>query len=253
VGHHTDSLEEPLMLTARSLTKRYGHVLAVDDVSFDVLPGRVTGFLGPNGSGKSTTLRMFLGLDTPTSGHALVGGRPYREIRHPLRDVGALLDVGACHPGRPARMHLRLVAETNQISRSRVDEVLELTGLTEVGGARVGGFSLGMRQRLGIAVALLGDPAVLLLDEPVNGLDPEGIVWIRTLLRSLAAEGRTVLVSSHLMAEMALTADQLVVLGRGRVLATGPLDQLVRGSGSLEEAFIKLTDAHVDHRGLGAR
>ncbi|BEP11954.1 hypothetical protein acdb102_02650 [Acidothermaceae bacterium B102] len=241
------------MLTARSLTKRYGSVLAVDDLTFDVLPGRVTGFLGPNGAGKSTTLRMFLGLDTPTSGSALVGGRPYREIRRPLREVGALLDAGAIHPGRSALMHVRFAAQANDIGSERVTHVLQVVGLSDVARSRVGGYSLGMRQRLGVALALLGDPGVLLFDEPVNGLDPQGVVWLRTLLRSLAAEGRTVLVSSHLMTEMALTADHLLVVGRGRLLADAPLSELLRGGASLEEVFLRLTADEVDFRATGFR
>lgn len=218
------------MLSARSLTKRYGGVRAVDDLTFDVLPGRVTGLLGPNGAGKSTTMRMFLGLDTPTSGEALVDGRAFRSLRHPLRQVGGLLDAGAVHPGRSGRMHLTCVAQTHDLPRTRVEEVLGLVGLTSAAGRRVGTYSLGMRQRLGIAVALLGDPPVLLLDEPVNGLDPEGIVWVRRLVRSLAAEGRTVLVSSHLLSEVALTADHVLILGKGRLVADLPLEQLTARS-----------------------
>jgi ABC-2 type transport system ATP-binding protein len=220
------------VLSARSLTMRYGHITAVDDLSFDVLPGRVTGFLGPNGAGKSTTMRMFLGLDTPSSGQALVAGRSYRALHHPLHEVGGLLDAGAVHPGRSGLMHVRCVAQTHRLPSSRVEEVLALVGLTGAAGRRVGSYSLGMRQRLGIAVAMLGDPPVLLLDEPANGLDPEGIVWVRTLMRSLAAEGRTVLVSSHLMSEMALTADHLLIVGRGRLVADLPLERFVAGSRS---------------------
>jgi ABC-2 type transport system ATP-binding protein len=201
------------------LTKRYGSTIAVNQLSFEVRPGRVTGFLGPNGAGKSTTMRMILGLDTPSGGRALLHGGHYRTLRQPLRTVGALLDAGAVHPGRSAREHLTWLAATADLPRRRVTDVLELTGLSAVAGKRARAFSLGMRQRLGIAAALLGDPPVLLLDEPANGLDPEGIVWIRTLLRSLAADGRTVLVSSHLMGETALTADHLIVIGRGRLIA----------------------------------
>lgn len=208
-----------MTITCHQLTKRYRATTAVHQLSFDVQPGRVTGFLGPNGAGKSTTMRMILGLDTPTSGRAWVCGRPYRELHRPMRTVGALLEAGAIHPGRSARDHLAWLAAAADLPGRRVTDVLDLTGLGAVAGKRVGGFSLGMRQRLGIASALLGDPAVLLLDEPVNGLDPEGIVWIRTLMRSLAADGRTVLVSSHLMSEMALTADHLIVIGRGRLIA----------------------------------
>ncbi len=207
------------MIDVSGLTKKYGPKTAVDDVSFTVAPGRVTGFLGPNGAGKSTTMRMVLGLDRPTAGRVTVNGRTYREAAAPLREVGALLEAKALHPGRSARDHLRWLAASNRIPVARVDEVLGLVGLDAVAGTRVGKFSLGMGQRLGIAVALLGDPPVVVLDEPVNGLDPEGIRWVRTLARQLAAEGRTVFVSSHLMSEMALTADHLVVIGRGRILA----------------------------------
>jgi len=215
------------MIEARGLTKRYGAKTAVDDLSFTVRPGSVTGFLGPNGAGKSTTMRLLLGLDRPTSGQALVGGKRYREHRAPLREVGALLEARAVHPGRSARAHLVSLARTEGIPVRRVDEVLDLVGLTAVARKRVGGFSLGMGQRLGIATALLGDPATIMLDEPVNGLDPDGVLWIRTLLRRLAAEGRAVLVSSHLMSEMALTADHLVVVGRGRLLADTTVAELV--------------------------
>jgi ABC-2 type transport system ATP-binding protein len=207
------------MISAHRLTKTYGSTRAVDGLDFTVEPGRVTGFLGPNGAGKSTTMRMILGLDRPTSGSVTVAGKRYLEHAAPLREVGALLEAKAMHPGRSARDHLRWMAASNGIPTTRVGEVLELVGLEAVAGQRAGRFSLGMGQRLGIAAALLGDPPVVVLDEPVNGLDPEGIRWIRTLLRRLAAEGRTVLVSSHLMSEMALTADHLVVIGRGRILA----------------------------------
>jgi ABC-2 type transport system ATP-binding protein len=207
------------MIAAHQLTKTYGAKAAVDGVSFTVEPGRVTGFLGPNGAGKSTTMRMILGLDRPTSGSVTVNGRRYADSPAPLREVGALLEAHAIHPGRSARAHLRWLAMSNGIPAGRVDEVLDRVGLTAVAGQRAGRFSLGMGQRLGIAAALLGDPPVVVLDEPVNGLDPEGIRWVRTLARQLAAEGRTVFVSSHLMSEMALTADHLVVIGRGRVLA----------------------------------
>ena len=201
------------------LTKRFGGTVAVDALSFTVRPGRVTGFLGPNGAGKSTTMRMILGLDAPDSGFALVDGRPYTDLSHPLREVGALLDATAVHPARSALAHLRVLAAGNGIGGSRIGEVLARTGLAQVARKKVGGFSLGMKQRLGLAAALLGDPAVLMLDEPVNGLDPEGVHWIRGLLKELAAEGRTVFVSSHLLTEMALTADHLVVIGRGRLIA----------------------------------
>ncbi|GAA4912328.1 ABC transporter ATP-binding protein [Streptomyces coeruleoprunus] len=219
------------MIRAHELTKTYGGKTVVQDLSFTVRPGTVTGFLGPNGAGKSTTMRMLLGLDAPTHGRATVNGRAYAGHRAPLTQVGALLEARAIHPGRSARDHLLALALTHGLPRRRVAEVLELTGLSGVADRRVKGFSLGMGQRLGIASALLGDPATLILDEPVNGLDPEGVLWIRTLLKSLAAEGRTVLVSSHLMSEMALTADHLVVIGRGRLLADTTVDDLVRGSG----------------------
>ncbi|MFI0409134.1 ABC transporter ATP-binding protein [Actinomadura sp. 3N508] len=206
--------------------KRYGRVLAVDGLSFTVPPGRVTGFAGPNGAGKSTTLRLILGLDAPDGGSALIGGRPYRGLPTPLREVGALLDAGAIHPGRRADDHLLWLAHSNGLPVRRVREVLEQVGLAQVARRRAGGFSLGMRQRLGIAAALLGDPPALMFDEPVNGLDPEGVHWIRGLLRGLAAQGRTVLVSSHLMSELEDTADHLVVIGRGRLLADAAVRDL---------------------------
>jgi ABC-2 type transport system ATP-binding protein len=209
------------------LTKRYGARLAVDHLTVRIHPGRVTGFLGPNGSGKTTTMRCVLGLGRPSSGTATVLGRPYRELTDPMRRVGALIDPRARHPGRTAYRHLLALAQSNRLPAARVDEVIELVGLESVADQRVRGFSLGMGQRLGIAVALLGDPDVLLLDEPVNGLDPEGIRWVRELLRALADEGRTVLVSSHLMSEMEDTADHLVVLGRGRLLADVPMEELL--------------------------
>jgi ABC-2 type transport system ATP-binding protein len=215
------------MIEAAGLSKRYGRTTAVDDLSFRVRAGVVTGFLGPNGSGKSTTMRMVMGLDRPDAGSVTVGGRRYHDLPWPLREVGALLDAQAVHPGRSARLHLWSLAQTNGIPSSRVDEVLELVGLTGVADRRVGKFSLGMGQRLGIAAALLGDPGVLLFDEPINGLDPEGILWVRTLLKSLAGEGRTVFVSSHLMSEMALTATDLVVIGRGSLLADTTVDDFI--------------------------
>ncbi|MDA8288217.1 MAG: ATP-binding cassette domain-containing protein [Actinomycetota bacterium] len=215
------------MIEARELTKRYGAKVAVDQLSFDVRPGVVTGFLGPNGSGKSTTMRMIMGLDAPNAGSVSVNGQRYHDLAWPLREVGALLEARAIHPGRSARAHLRMLAETNKIPSRRIDEVLELVGLSEVAGRRAGKFSLGMGQRLGIAAALLGDPGVLLFDEPVNGLDPDGIRWVRNLLKSLARDGRTVFVSSHLMSEMALTADEVIVIGRGRLIAQQRIDELV--------------------------
>jgi ABC-2 type transport system ATP-binding protein len=237
------------MIEVRGLSKRYGATVAVDGLSFDVRPGVVTGFLGPNGAGKSTTMRMVLGLDAPDAGQAWIGGRRYRDLRWPLREVGALLEARAFHPGRSAQAHLRALAASNGIPRSRVEEVLGLVGLAEVAGRRAGRFSLGMGQRLGIAAALLGDPGVLLLDEPVNGLDPEGIRWVRNLLRSLATQGRTVFVSSHLIGEIARTADRVVVIGRGRLLADTSVAELSARSPSLEEAFFALTDASADYRG----
>jgi ABC-2 type transport system ATP-binding protein len=215
------------MIQARGLTKRYGDKVAVDDLTFTVEPGRVTGFLGPNGAGKSTTMRLILGLDAPTRGSATVNGRPYREHTAPLREVGALLDARSVHPGRSAYHHLLALARTCGIPRSRVDEVIDAVGLREVARRRAGGFSLGMGQRLGIATALLGDPGTVILDEPVNGLDTEGIRWIRSLLRRLAAEGKTVFVSSHLMSEMALTAQHLIVIGRGRLIADTSTEELI--------------------------
>ncbi|WP_158879552.1 ABC transporter ATP-binding protein [Amycolatopsis anabasis] len=215
------------MIEATGLTKRYGSTLAVDDLSFTVNAGRVTGFLGPNGAGKSTTMRMVLGLDRPTAGRVLIDGKHYRQLRDPLRTVGALLDAGLRHPGRSARDHLRWIAATNKIPRARVDEVLHLVGLSGVAKKKAGGFSLGMLQRLGIAVALLGDPRVLLFDEPVNGLDPEGIRWIRELMHALADEGRTVFVSSHLLSEMAQTAQDLVVIGKGQLIYQGTTEDFI--------------------------
>ena len=242
------------MIEVHGLSKRYGATVAVDRLSFDVRPGVVTGFLGPNGSGKSTTMRLILGLDRPDAGQARIGGRRYRELRWPLREVGALLEARAFHPGRSARAHLRALAASNGIPRSRVEEVLGFVGLADAAARRAGKFSLGMAQRLGIAAALLGDPRVLLLDEPVNGLDPEGIRWVRDLLRSLAAEGRTVLVSSHLIGELALTADQVVVIGRGRLLADTSVAELSARSASLEEAFFDLTSGSTEYRGaLGSK
>ncbi|NKQ55991.1 ABC transporter ATP-binding protein [Amycolatopsis sp. K13G38] len=218
------------MIEARALTKRYGEKLAVDDLTFTVKPGAVTGFLGPNGAGKSTTIRMIMGLDAPTSGEVTVNGRHYAEHTAPLREVGALLEARAVHTGRSARNHLLALAVSNGIPRRRVDEVIGLVGLEGVASKRVGGFSLGMGQRLGIAAALLGDPATLVLDEPVNGLDPQGILWIRNLLRGLAQEGRTVFVSSHLMSEMALTAEHLIVVGRGRLIADTSVSEFIESA-----------------------
>jgi ABC-2 type transport system ATP-binding protein len=215
------------VIEVEGLTKKFGAVTAVSDLSFTVPPGQVTGFLGPNGAGKSTTMRMILGLDRPTAGRALVTGRPYTQLKQPLQTVGSLLDAKWVHPNRSARSHLRWMAATNGLSQARVDEVLELVGLAAVAKDRAGGFSLGMSQRLGLAAALLGDPPVLVLDEPVNGLDPEGIVWIRRMMQHLAGEGRTVLVSSHLLSEMADTASHLVVIGQGKLIADTTIDEFV--------------------------
>lgn len=220
------------MIEAIGLTKRYGSKVAVNDLSFTVKPGRVTGFLGPNGAGKSTTMRMMLGLDRPTAGEVRIDGKPYRELTHPLRTVGALLDAKWVHPNRSARTHLQWMAKSNGIPAKRVDEVLAMVGLEDVARRKAGGFSLGMSQRLGIATALLGDPKILLFDEPVNGLDPEGIHWIRRFMQGLAAEGRTVFVSSHLLSEMALTAEELVVIGRGELIAQCSTQQFVDNAGT---------------------
>jgi ABC-2 type transport system ATP-binding protein len=218
------------VIEAQALSKHYGATKAVDDITFSVQPGKVTGFLGPNGAGKSTTMRMIVGLDRPSAGRVTVNGKPYAEHRAPLREVGVLLDAKAVHTGRSAVNHLRALAATHGIGRARVDEVIALTGLQSVAKKRVGGFSLGMGQRLGLAAALLGDPATLVLDEPVNGLDPEGVVWVRKLVRHLASEGRTILLSSHLMSEMAQTADHIIVLGRGRIIANAPVADIVATS-----------------------
>ena len=215
------------MIEAHGLTKRYGDKLAVDSISFTVEPGTVTGFLGPNGAGKSTTMRMIMGLDKPTAGTVTVAGKKYKDLSAPLCQVGALLDAKGLHGSRSARTHLTQLAVSNGIPTRRVDEVLELTGLTSVAKKRVKGFSLGMGQRLGIAAALLGDPQTLIFDEPVNGLDPEGVIWVRQTCRALAAQGRTIFISSHLMSEMAQTADQLIVIGRGRILTTGPVSDVI--------------------------
>ncbi|MGH9300209.1 MAG: ABC transporter ATP-binding protein, partial [Acidimicrobiales bacterium] len=231
------------MIEARGLAKRYGSTVAVDQLSFEVRPGKVTGFLGPNGSGKSTTMRMIMGLDHPDAGSVTIDGRRYRDLAWPLREAGALLEAKSVHPGRTAFNHLSALAQTNNIPRSRVNEVLELVGLESVARKRAGTFSLGMGQRLGIAAALLGDPPVLLFDEPVNGLDPEGIRWVRTLLKHLAREGRTVFVSSHLMSEMALTADHLVVIGRGRLIAEQTVaDFVAQSSGQLVHVLTPQTE-----------
>ncbi|MUN62922.1 ATP-binding cassette domain-containing protein [Kocuria sediminis] len=236
------------MIEIENLTKTYGGKTAVDDVSFTVRPGRVTGFLGPNGAGKSTTMRLLVGLESATSGHARVNGRPYAEHRAPLSEVGVLLDAKAVHPRRTARAHLSALAATHGIPRSRVQEVVDLTGLGAAADKRVGGFSLGMGQRLGIAAALIGDPHTVVLDEPVNGLDPEGVVWVRHLAKYLASEGRTVFLSSHLMSEMAQTADHLVVIGRGRILADAPIGQLL--AGERNRTRVRTTDREALRRAL---
>jgi ABC-2 type transport system ATP-binding protein len=215
------------MIEAQLLTKRYGNTVAVEDVSFAVRPGRVTGFLGPNGAGKSTTMRMILGLDTPSSGEVRINGKPYAQLADPLRSVGALLDAKAIVGARTAANHLKWLADSNDIDRRRVSEVLDLVGLSDVAGKRVNTFSLGMSQRLGIAAALIGDPETVMFDEPINGLDPDGILWIRNLMKSLASEGRTVFLSSHLMSEMAQTADHLLVIARGRIIADASTDEFV--------------------------
>jgi ABC-2 type transport system ATP-binding protein len=239
------------MIEAQGLTKRYGRTVAVRDLTFTVRPGVVTGFLGPNGAGKSTTMRMLIGLDRPDAGQATVNGKRYRELRRPLTEVGAMLEARSFHPGRSARAHLGALAASNGIPDRRVGEVLAVVGLADDGRRRAGTFSLGMTQRLGIAAALLGDPGTVILDEPVNGLDPEGIRWIRTLLRSLAGEGRTVLISSHLISEVAQTADELIVIGQGRLLAHTTVVELSATASSLEEAFFQLTDSATDYTGKG--
>jgi ABC-2 type transport system ATP-binding protein len=230
------------MIEAQKLSKRYGDKLAVDQLSFTVRPGVVTGFLGPNGAGKSTTMRMIMGLDAPSGGSVTVNGRHYHDLPWPLHEVGALLEAKAIHPGRSARAHLQMLAEVNHIARARVSEVLEIVGLTSVAGRRAGKFSLGMGQRLGIAAALLGDPEVLLFDEPVNGLDPDGIRWVRNLLKGLAGEGRTVFVSSHLMSEMALTADEVIIIGKGRLITQLPTTELLAQS---SQRFVRVRSPQV--------
>jgi ABC-2 type transport system ATP-binding protein len=237
------------MISIEGLTKRYGHTKAVDDLSFEVRSGQVTGFLGPNGSGKSTTMRMILGLDAPDRGRALVNGRRYHDLPWPLREVGAHLDAKAFHPGRSAEHHLLALAQSNGIDRSRVAAVLDVVGIASVANKRAGTFSLGMSQRLGIASALLGDPGILLFDEPINGLDPDGIRWVRTLVRGLAAQGRTVLLSSHLISEMELTADHVVVIGRGHLIAELSMADLASQHASLEEVFLELTNDSLQYQG----
>jgi ABC-2 type transport system ATP-binding protein len=229
-------------ISVRGLTKRFGEVVAVDDLTFDVPPGRVTGFLGPNGAGKTTTLRMILGLIRPTAGEALVGGRRFDQLAQSRRTVGAVLESTGFHPGRRGRDHLRVVARAADLPAERVDEVLEQVGLADRSHHRVGGYSLGMRQRLGLATALLGDPDVLILDEPANGLDPAGVAWLRDLLRDLAARGRTVIVSSHVLSEVAQTVDHLLIVGGGQLRYAGPLAELADGAAALEAEFLRLTE-----------
>lgn len=243
------------VIELRNLSKRYGPTVAVDGLSFTVKPGRVTGFLGPNGAGKSTTMRMMLDLIRPTGGQVLIDGARYRDMSRPLNRVGALLEARSVHGGRSVYHHLLWLAQTNGIAKSRVRSVLEQVGLAEVAGRRAKALSLGMGQRLGIAAALLGDPPILLFDEPVNGLDPAGVLWIRNLMKELAAQGRTVFVASHLMSEMALTADHLIVVGRGRLLADTSMAGFIAesGSDSLEEAFLQLTAGAVEYQGRGDR
>jgi ABC-2 type transport system ATP-binding protein len=230
------------------LHKRFGRTVALDGVSFTVAPGTVTGFVGPNGAGKSTTMRIILGLDSAERGRATVGGRPYASLNHPMRELGSLLDAGALQPSRSGRNHLLWIARSQRLPPSRADEVAALVGLGGAARRKAGGYSLGMRQRLGIAAAMLGDPPMLIMDEPFNGMDPEGIIWMRSFLRELAAEGRAVLVSSHLLSELPGVADHIVVIGRGRVLADGPLSELITGEESLEDAYLRLTTAAVEYR-----
>jgi ABC-2 type transport system ATP-binding protein len=232
-------------IAVEALTKRYGAVTAIDDLTFRLTPGRITGFLGPNGAGKSTTMRILLGLARPTSGSATIDGRTYSELRDPIRYIGALMDPNVFHPGRSGRTALRIAARPARIGDARVEQVLELVGLSDAGRRRVGGYSMGMRQRLALAAALLGDPETLMLDEPANGLDPEGVHWLRGLLRRLAAEGRTVFVSSHLLAELAQTVDDVVVINRGRLVAAGPMAELLHRTDatSLESFFLDATSA----------
>ncbi|MCC9197333.1 ATP-binding cassette domain-containing protein [Arthrobacter sp. zg-Y820] len=239
------------MIEAQRLAKRFGDTTAVDGITFSVRPGKVTGFLGPNGAGKSTTMRMIVGLDRPTAGTVIVNGSPYASHRAPLHEVGALLEAKAVHPKRTAYNHLRALAATHGISSGRINEVIELTGLGPVARKRVGGFSLGMGQRLGIAAAMLGDPQTLIFDEPVNGLDPAGVLWVRHLVRGLAAEGRTVFISSHLMSEMAVTADHLLVIGRGRILADAPMDEVLAGSAQ-ERILVRTDDADALTAAIGS-
>ena len=231
--------------------KRFGHTVALDGITFTVAPGTVTGFVGPNGAGKSTTMRVLLGLDAAQAGTALIGGRPYASLKQPMRHVGSVLDAGALQPSRSGRNHLLWIARSQRLTMTRVDEVIELVGLGKAARRKAGGYSLGMRQRLGIAAAMLGDPPVLIMDEPFNGMDPEGIIWMREFLRGLAAEGRAVLVSSHLLSEVPEVADHVVVIGRGRVLADSTIEELTAGASSLEEVYLRLTTVAVEYRSGG--
>jgi len=234
------------------LRKRFGQTVALDGVSFTVAPGTVTGFVGPNGAGKSTTMRVILGLDSVDAGTALIGGRPYARLTHPMRQVGSLLDASALQPSRSGRNHLLWIAHSQRLPASRVDQVTDLVGLGKAARRKAGGYSLGMRQRLGIAAAMLGDPPTLIMDEPFNGMDPEGIIWMRGFLRGLAAEGRAVLVSSHLLSELPDVADHVVVIGRGRVLADATLQELTADASSLEDVYLRLTSGAVEYRsGIG--
>jgi ABC-2 type transport system ATP-binding protein len=235
-------------ITVSGLRKRFGHIQALDGLSFTVAPGVVTGFVGPNGAGKSTTMRVILGLDSVDEGTALIGGHRYAELTHPMRHVGSLLDAGALQPSRSGRNHLRWIARSQRLPVSRVDQVTDLVGLGKAARRKAGGYSLGMRQRLGIAAAMLGDPPVLIMDEPFNGMDPEGIIWMRGFLRGLAAEGRAVLISSHLLSELPDLADHVVVIGRGRVLADATIQELTAGESSLEEVYLRLTTGAVEYR-----
>jgi ABC-2 type transport system ATP-binding protein len=230
------------------LRKRFGQTVALDGLSFTVAPGVVTGFVGPNGAGKSTTMRVILGLDAVDEGTALIGGRPYASLAHPMRHVGSLLDAGALQPGRSGRNHLLWIAHSQRLPARRVDQVIELVGLGKAARRKAGGYSLGMRQRLGIAGAMLGDPPVLIMDEPFNGMDPEGIIWMRGFLRGLAADGRAVLISSHLLSELPGVAGHVVVIGRGRLLADATLEELTAGTSSLEEVYLRLTTGEVEYR-----
>ncbi len=235
-------------IEVNGLRKRFGQTLALDGLSFTVAPGTVTGFVGPNGAGKSTTMRVILGLDSADEGSALIGGRPYASLTHPIRHVGSLLDASALQPSRSGRNHLLWIARSQRLPLSRVDEVTDLVGLGKAARRKTGGYSLGMRQRLGIAAAMLGDPASLIMDEPFNGMDPEGIIWMRGFLRGLAAEGRAVLVSSHLLSELPEVAARVVVIGRGRILADATIQELTAGPSSLEDVYLRLTTGAVEYR-----